>query len=101
MGRALASKDPGSVVVAIRKVFLRSLYPEQITTDMGHEFLGKAVASYLQEAGIVHVTKDPAAVNTLAVVDRAIGKYKEYSAQPAHKARRHLERLRPKGGRDL
>ena len=72
----LASKDPGSVVVALRKVFLRSLYPEQITTDMGQEFLGKPVASYLQEAGIVHVTKDPAAVNTLAVVDRAIGKYK-------------------------
>ena len=65
----LASKDPGSVVVALRKVFLRSLYPEQITTDMGQEFLGKPVASYLQEAGIVHVTKDPAAVNTLAVVD--------------------------------
>ena len=38
--------------------------------------MGKPVASYLQEAGIVHVTKDPAAVNTLAVVDRAIGKYK-------------------------
>ena len=34
----LTSKDPGSVVVALRKEFLRSLYPEQITTDMGQEF---------------------------------------------------------------
>ena len=59
MGRAHVSKDPGSVVVALRKVFLRSLYPVQVTTDMGQEFLGKPVASYLQEAGIVHATKDP------------------------------------------
>ena len=43
----IASKDPGSVVAALRKVFLRSHYPEQITTDMGQEFLGKPVASYL------------------------------------------------------
>ena len=54
----IASKDPGSVVVALREVFLRSLYPEQITTNMGQEFLGKPVANYLQEAGIVHATKD-------------------------------------------
>ena len=57
------------MVVALKKVFLKSLYPEQITTDMGQEFLGNPVASYLQEVGIVPATKDPTLVNTLAVVD--------------------------------
>ena len=42
---------------------------------MGAEFTGP-VAKYLENAGIVHATKNPAQVNTLAVVDRAIGKYK-------------------------
>ena len=72
----IAAKDPKSMEIALRKIFLRSLYPEQITTDQGQEFIGKPVARYLQKAGIVHSIKDTKEINTLAAVDRSIAKFK-------------------------
>ena len=72
----LTSKDPLSVPRSLTHIFSKSGWPHQITTDMGKEFTGKPMTDFLNHVDVVHVTNNPAAVNTLAVVDRAIGKYK-------------------------
>jgi len=75
----LKTKQPAEVVEALKRILHRSGPPHQITTDLGGEF-GKPFDEFLTERGVVHATKDPKAVNTLAVVDRAIGKYKSILA---------------------
>ena len=72
----LASKGLLSVSRGLTHIFSKSGWPQQITTDLGKEFTGKPMVDFLEHVKVVHATKDPKQVNTLAVVDRAIGKYK-------------------------
>ena len=71
---AIPNKQPTTVLDAFKKL-ARGHRPEQVTTDQGAEW-GHLFMKYLDSVNIAHATKDVKQIKALAVVDRAIGKYK-------------------------
>ena len=79
----LESKEPGEVKTALGRLLSLALKkPKLISSDQGAEFKG-VVSTYLARKGIVQKFKDPADVNGIGVVDKAIQSLKQRLAQLA------------------
>ncbi len=79
----LESKEPGEVKTALGRLLSLALKkPKLISSDQGAEFKG-VVSTFLARKGIVQKFKDPADVNGIGVVDKAIQSLKQRLAQLA------------------
>ena len=79
----MRSKEPVEVKAALERLLALTLKkPKLISSDQGLEFKG-VVSVYLTRKGIVQKFKDPADVNGLGVIDKAIQTLKQRLAQLA------------------
>ena len=77
----MLDKTAEQTTVAYRKIITRNngTHPKQISCDLGREFSGK-FAQYVEDNGTVLRLKDPASVNSIAIVDRSIQSLKQIIA---------------------
>ena len=79
--QAMPNKTAQATLDAFRKIIRKndSIMPREITVDLGNEYA--LIEKELSDNNSVLRRKNMQAINTLAVVDRAIGKLKNYSVK--------------------